>query len=135
MRIYLIKSSINIRSMKKIFKQLIIILSMISMYSCLPDKFELDDISDIFITWSPLSIKVDGEVSLGDGSRGVTNRLWTFPGDGVCKIVGTNDLTSKEPVVHAVFYKSGIYKVRLQADFVNPEIKIDSLITITVLDK
>jgi len=121
--------------MKRIFRQSIIILFLIGMFSCLPDKFELDDISDIFITWSPLTIKVDGEVSLGDGSRGVTDRLWTFPGDGVCKIVGTNDLTSKEPVVHAVFYKSGTYQVRLRADFVNPEIKLDSLITITVLEK
>lgn len=120
--------------MKNLIYKAFLFLSMVSLLSCKPDEIEMNEISDIFITWTPLTIKVNGEVSLGDGSRGVTNRLWTFPGGGVCEIKGSNELTSTEPRVHAIFLKSGSFDVRLQADFIDPSLKLDSLITITVVE-
>lgn len=115
--------------------KLIIILSvsiLVLLYACTPEEIEMNEISDIFITWSPLTINVNDSVSLGDGSRGETWRKWTFPEGGVCKIIGSNELTSAERVVHAIFYVPGLYDVRLQAEFINPSIHLDSLITITV---
>ncbi|NQU88521.1 MAG: PKD domain-containing protein [Mariniphaga sp.] len=108
---------------------------VVGLFSCLPDEFEMNEFSDVFITWSPLTIKVNGDVSLGDGSRGETSRLWTFPGNGVCEIIGSNELTSTERIVHAIFFQPGTYDVRLQAEFNDPTVTLDSLITITVLDQ
>ena len=105
------------------------------IYSCSPEEVKMNEFSDIFITWSPLTINVNDSVSLGDGSRGEISRLWTFPGGGVCKIIGSDELTSTERVVHAIFYQSGLYDVRLQAEFIDPVVTLDSLITITVLDQ
>jgi hypothetical protein len=102
-------------------------------YSCTPEEIEMNDISDVFITWSPLSIHANDSVSLGDGSRGELWRQWTFPGGGVCKIIGSNELTSTERIVHAIFYSPGLFDVRLQAEFNDPSLQLDSLITITVL--
>lgn len=118
----------------KIYKTFLL-LFLVSLFSCFPDEIEMNEISDVFITWTPLTINVDGEVSLGDGSRGETSRLWTFPGGGVCEIKGSDELTSTEPRVHAVFFTPGSFDVRLQAEFIDPTIKLDSLITITVLDE
>lgn len=118
-------------------RKLITILSvsiLVLFYACTPEEIEMNEISDIFITWSPLSINVNDSVSLGDGSRGETWRKWTFPEGGVCKIIGSNELTSDERVVHAIFYAPGLYDVRLQAEFINPSLQLDSLITITVLE-
>ena len=119
-------------------KNKILILLFLSIlcfiHACTPEEIEMNDISDIFITWSPLSIHVNDSVSLGDGSRGEVWRKWTFPEGGVCKIIGTNELTSSERVVHGIFYAPGLYDVRLQAEFNDPSIQLDSLITVTVLE-
>lgn len=119
--------------MKNKLSKIIIFSILTSLLSCFPEKIEMDEISDIFITWSPLEIYVDENVSLGDGSRGETWRLWTFPGNGVCKIVDSDGLTSGERVVHATFYQPGSFDVRLQAEFIDPALTLDSLITVTVL--
>jgi hypothetical protein len=122
--------------MENKFYRIFFVLAIVgSLFSCVPDKIEMNEISDIFITWTPLTINVNEDVSLGDGSRGETGRLWTFPGGGVCEIKGSSELTSTEPRVHATFFKAGSFDIRLQAEFIDPTIKLDSLITITVLEE
>lgn len=119
--------------MKNILSKIVIFSFLVSLLSCFPEKIEMDEISDIFITWSPLKIYVNENVSLGDGSRGVTWRQWTFPANGVCKIVDSDELTSSESVVHATFLQPGTFDVRLEAKFIDPALTLDSLITVTVL--
>ncbi|MDK2978032.1 MAG: hypothetical protein PWP52_746 [Bacteroidales bacterium] len=117
----------------KIYKTSLLLI-LVFLFSCSPDEIEMNEFSDIFITWSPLTIHVNEDVSLGDGSRGETSRLWTFPSGGGCEIKGSSELTSTERIVHATFFKAGNYDIRLQAEFIDPSIKLDSLITITVLE-
>lgn len=105
-------------------------------FSCQPEEFELMEISYPFVTHSPLTINVDGEVSFGDGSRGVLTRTWFFPEGNVVSIHGSeNTTTSSEKIVHAKFLKPGVYGVRLQAGFLDPQVTLDTTLTVKVLDK
>ena len=104
-------------------------------FSCQPEEFELTEISYPFVTHSSLTVNVDGEVSFGDGSRGVLSRIWTFPEGNVVSILGSeNSTTSSEEIIHATFLKSGVYGVRLQAGFIDPQVSLDTTLTVTVLD-
>lgn len=121
--------------MKNKILTIIFLLGLVGLFSCQPEEFELANVSDIFITWSPLTVNVNNEVSLADGSRGVKSRLWTFPGNGLVDILGSSDdEVSTERIVFAVFKQPGVFPVRLQADFNNPNVVLDSIITVTVLD-
>lgn len=105
------------------------------LFACTPEEIEINEYSAVFVTWSPLTINVNGEVSFADGSRGVKQRLWTFPGKDIADIKGSdNDETSTERIVHAVFLQPGTFGVRLQTEFNDPSVTLDSLITVTVLE-
>lgn len=114
---------------------LICLLVLIGFFSCQPEDPPLNEFSDVFIDWSPLTINVNDSVSILDGSRGVRERLWTLPGGGVADIKGSNnDATSTEKILHIIFLQPGEFDVHLQTEFLDPRVKLDTLITVTVLD-
>jgi len=111
------------------------LFALVGFFSCQPNDPPLNEFSDVFIDWSPRTINVHDSVSIVDGSRGVKKRLWTLPGGGVADIIGSdNDATSTERILKTKFLKSGQYDIRLQDEFNDPSVTLDSLITITVLD-
>ncbi|MDT0689086.1 PKD domain-containing protein [Salegentibacter sp. F188] len=113
-----------------------LIVALVGLFSCQPEDPPLNDFSHIFIDWSPRTINVNDSVSILDGSRGVQERLWTLPGGGVVDIIGSdNDATSTERILHAKFLQPGEYDIRLQDQFNDPSVTLDSLITITVLEQ
>lgn len=117
---------------KKIVPVGCIILFLIG---CTPDKVDLIEYSAPFVTHSPLTINVNGEVSMADGSRGVKDRLWTFPGNGVVDIKDSdNDSSSAERIVHATFLRPGTFNVQLKTNFIDPTVYLDTTLVITVLD-
>lgn len=120
--------------MKALFKLVYLGVSLAFFISCTPDKVEMMEYSAPFIANSPLTINVDGEVSLTDGSRGVRDRLWTFPGGGVVTVNGQSATTSSDQIVHATFLQSGTFDVRLQTNFNDPSVTLDTTITVTVWD-
>jgi PKD repeat protein len=115
--------------------KIILFLASIILFACQPEEVKLNEFSYVFITWSPLVINVGGEVDLADGSHGVKNRLWTFPAEaGVDILNSNNDQTSTERIVYAVFNNPGVFGIRLQAEFADPSVKLDSIITVTVIE-
>lgn len=119
--------------MKNYRLSILFLLGLVAIFSCQPEEIKPADFSAVFVTWSPLTIKVNGDVSVADGSRGVKSRLWTFPGGEIADIKGSdNDVTSTERIVHATFLKPGKYGIRLQTEFNDPGVKLDSIITVTV---
>jgi FOG: PKD repeat len=121
-------------NMKALFKLLYLGVSLGFLISCTPETVEPMEYSAPFIANSPLTINVDGEVSLTDGSRGVRDRLWTFPGGGVVTVNGQSATTSTDQIVHATFLQSGSYSVRLQTNFNDPSVSLDTTIVVTVWD-
>lgn len=114
----------------------ILLFGLISLFSCKPESINIpaNEFSDVFITWSPLTINVNGEVSIADGSRGVKKRLWTISGDGVDILRSDNDETSTDRIIYATFSQPGVFNVRLQSEFDDPKVTLDSIITVNVLD-
>jgi len=113
-----------------------LIVALGGLFSCQPEDPPLNDFSTVFIDWSPRTINVNDSVSILDGSRGVKERLWTLPGGGVVDIIGSdNDATSTERILNAKFSQPGEFDIRLQDQFNDPIVTLDSLITITVLDQ
>lgn len=118
----------------KIFS-LVSLLALVALYSCQPEDPPLNEFSHVFIDWSPRTINVNDSVSILDGSRGVRERTWTIPGGGVADIIGTdNDENYSERIIHVKFFEPGEYNIRLQAEFNDPNVSLDSLIPVTVLD-
>ncbi|WP_439487754.1 PKD domain-containing protein [Algoriphagus sp.] len=121
--------------MKNRLMYITFLLAIGGFFSCQPEEFELTEISYPFVTHSPLTINVDGEVSFGDGSRGVVTRIWSFPEGNVVSILGSESTTtSSEEIVHATFLKPGEYGVRLQVGFKDPQVTLDTTLNVTVLD-
>ncbi|MDR1557044.1 MAG: hypothetical protein LBS88_08455 [Tannerellaceae bacterium] len=122
--------------MKRYIRNFIRLFSgVLILFACQPEEIKMNEFSYVFVTWSPLLINVGGEVDLADGSRGVKSRLWTFPvGGGVDILNSGNDVTSTERIVYAVFHNPGVYGIRLQAEFNDPTVTLDSIITVTVID-
>ncbi|WP_373059398.1 PKD domain-containing protein [Zunongwangia sp. H14] len=114
---------------------LLTVMAIASLVSCQPEDPPLNEFSDVFIDWSPRTINVNDSVSILDGSRGVKERLWTLPGGGVVDVIGSdNDATSTERILHTKFLAPGVFDIRLQDQFNDPSVTLDSLITITVLE-
>ncbi|GAA4232453.1 hypothetical protein GCM10022291_07310 [Postechiella marina] len=92
-------------------------------------------------------VSVNGHIDFGDISRGVVSRIWTMPGDtGVSVIAENGASTSEKAVIKGVFYKPGVYDVKLSQTFggdvypnddstqpINSRV-LDTTIVVTVLD-
>ena len=122
--------------MNKFIKNSIRIFLISFIFACTPEDPKMNEFSFPFITWSPRTINAGGEVDIGDGSRGVKSRLWTFPPEAEVQFLknsGSNN-SSTERIVYCIFPKPGVFDVRLQTTFNDPSVKLDSLIRITVLE-
>lgn len=62
------------------------------------------------------TINIGEHIDFGDLSRGVENRLWTFPADAAV-IGGETGNTSNKDVVKGTFTKSGVFDVLLNQTF------------------
>ncbi|NJB35245.1 hypothetical protein [Croceivirga sp. JEA036] len=62
-------------------------------------------------------VEVNGEITFGDISTGVVSRTWTFP-DGVADLKGqSNNATSNNQVVEAIFKQVGDHEIKLSQTF------------------
>lgn len=122
--------------MNKSINIILRVILVIILFGCTPEEFKMNEFSYIFVTWSPLTINAGGEVDIADGSRGVKSRTWSFPSEAGVQFLknsGSNN-TSTEQIVYTIFPKPGIFDVRLQTTFIDPSIKLDTLIRVTVID-
>lgn len=88
------------------------------------------------------TVQVGTDLDFIDVSRGVQERVWTFP-EGVADIVGhDNDVTSSEHKIKVIFKEPGTHEVALHLEFageawVEEELRgtsLDTVYTVTVLD-
>lgn len=122
--------------MNKSINIILRVILIILLFGCTPEEFKMNEFSYVFVTWSPLTINAGGEVDIADGSRGVKSRTWTFPAEAGVQFLNNsgNNNSSTEQIVYAVFPNPGIFDVRLQSTFIDPSIKLDTLIRVTVID-
>ncbi|MEP2237769.1 MAG: hypothetical protein ABJI22_05365, partial [Maribacter sp.] len=132
---------------KYIYKYGILSLALLGLVVACDDNddIELNSSSHRVIVTSEMDyenkVEVNGNITFGDISTGVLSRTWTFP-EGVADISGsTNDTSSNDEIVDAVFKKIGDHQVKLtqtfQSDaFVGNEQRskqLDTTITVRVL--
>lgn len=112
------------------------VILIILLFGCTPEEFKMNEFSYVFVTWSPLTINAGGEVDIADGSRGVKSRTWTFPAEAGVQFLNNsgNNNSSTEQIVYTVFPNPGIFNVRLQSAFIDPNVSLDTLIRVTVID-
>jgi len=123
------------------------VLSLTLMLGCLPEEFKLDDYSYPFVTCSrsdherELPRLYKGmEIDFADCSKGVKSRLWTLPAEGGITQLDINynvigsQLSSTNRIIYVVFNNAGVFGVRLEAQFNDPSVKLDTTIMVTVFD-
>ncbi len=117
-----------------IYPLLFIIINTLVLIGC-EEKFEPPNtgFSDPVAVKGPSTIEVGNLVSFGDISRGVVSRTWTVPGSA--EIINDNGgQSSSLEIIHVKFNKVGIQPIRLQSEFQNDDITIDTTFMVTVLD-
>ncbi|MCG8390421.1 MAG: hypothetical protein MJA30_33035 [Cytophagales bacterium] len=106
------------------------------LYSC-EDEYEAPgpEFSYPLALRSPtsLTVEVGNIASMSDISRGVVSRTWTAP-EGAEIANDNNAQTSSAETVHIRFNQTGIFDVTLSSQFLNPEVSLDTVFSVTVLD-
>lgn len=109
--------------MKSIYKILIFtVLAALVVWGCKEEYVApTGEPNDVMITTSfgivSARLQVNGSMDFIDLSRGVVNRTWTFPADGVDIVDADNNQTSDAAVVKATFMKAGKYEVKIDQSF------------------
>ncbi|WP_298363750.1 hypothetical protein [uncultured Lutibacter sp.] len=136
---------------KNKFIKILFVISLIFV-SCGDDlSVETMDTNHRIIVTSEMDfenrVSVNGHIDFGDISRGVVSRLWTLPGGTDVSVIAENgESTSTEDIIKGVFYKPGVYDVKLNQTFggdvypnddstqpINSRV-LDTTIVVTVLD-
>lgn len=108
--------------MKNLLSYIILGTITIGLLSCEKEyEAPMEENNHVSIVTSQMNfentIQVEEDITLGDVSRGVVSRTWTFP-EGVVDIVDSdNDISSTAAVVKAIFNKPGTYPVQLNLQF------------------
>ncbi|WP_147302997.1 hypothetical protein [Marinoscillum furvescens] len=133
--------------MKTLYKYLTLMLLVVGFMACTPEYEapapEPNHFS-VFLSEQDFdnTVQVGTDLDFIDVSRGVQERVWTFP-EGVADIVGQeNDVTSEAHKIKVIFKEPGTHEVSLHLEFageawVEEELRgnaLDTVYTVTVLD-
>lgn len=121
--------------MRKINLSYIYILFGILICSaCQKDEFQMDPITDVFVTTAsenPIKVAVGSSISFGDGSIGFVSREWSVSPDSAM-FLNNEDTVLTENVAHVQFIETGVVSVNLHLEF--PEVSYDTAYYVTVFD-
>lgn len=87
-------------------------------------------------------VEINGTITFGDTSAGVSSREWTFPKNAFTLLESDNNTTSSKPIIRAVARKVGFHKVQLSQvykknAYLGTSLKgknLDTIILVEVLD-
>ena len=125
--------------MKQCKNYILFFLSFTLLFACTPEELKIMDYSVPYVISSPNVINQGGEIDFVECSQGVVSRTWTFPADGgIVQVdkdwnVIENKPTSSEPTVFLFFNNAGTFGVRFQATFKDPNVTIDTVMTVIVV--
>ena len=126
--------------MKQYNKNILLFLGFVLMFACTPEKYKVQDFSHPYVATSPNVISQGDEMDFVDCSQGVVSRTWTIPSNaGIVQIdkdwnvISNNPSTSNEQTIFLLFNEAGSFQVRLQATFKDSNVKLDTLLAVTVV--